>query len=292
MPDASHGHVRPRGTARLPGAPTRGSASASAAPSPRRRPRGHRPRSRRLGRRGVVGVGGRLSERSSGAGRLARATIQGRGRIGSRAVYDRARLKQKKLFLEPVSHSHGDTVIVILVRAARAGDCGAVYAASDHGLPTLRVCAALAAAGPQRGTRCLTIAKDATPHNLASEKQNARAGLGSAAPAGRRQTAGRRTTSGARRLDMPLVRAEQDCQQEAIARTDAEGWCEREAHRPARSISNSASRAGARARPACGSCTVVVEGVGMGRCSPIEHPRAVEGSERRSHQQGRARVPP
>ena len=171
MPDASHGHARPRGTARLPGAPARGSASASAAPSPRRRPRGHRPRSRRLGRRGVVGVGGRLSERSSGAGRLARATIQGRGRIGSRAVYDRARLKQKKLFLEPVSHSHGDTVNVILVRAARAGDCGAVYAASDHGLPTLRVCAALAAAGPQRGTRCLTIAKDATPHNLASENR-------------------------------------------------------------------------------------------------------------------------
>ena len=226
--------------------------------------------------------------------------------FGFTAGVDRARARKPNCVSNPFDHSyrhgthagsrrmvtHTVVVIYILVRAARAGDCGAVYEARDHGLPTLRVCAALAAAGPQRGTRCLTIAKDATPHNLASEKQNARAALGSAAPAGRRQTAGRRKTSGARRLDLPLVRAEQDCQQEAIARTDAEGWCEREAHRPARSISNSASRAGARARPACGSCTVVVEGVGMGRCSPIEHPRAVEGSERRSHQQGRARVPP
>ena len=191
--------------------------------------------------------------------------------FGFTAGVDRARARKPNCVSNPFDHSyrhgthagsrrmvtHTVVVIYILVRAARAGDCGAVYEARDHGLPTLRVCAALAAAGPQRGTRCLTIAKDATPHNLASEKQNARAALGSAAPAGRRQTAGRRKTSGARRLDLPLVRAEQDCQQEAIARTDAEGWSERERHIDPRARSRTLRAEQGRALgPRVGLCAV------------------------------------
>ena len=228
--------------------------------------------------------------------------------FGFTAGVDRARARKPNCVSNPFDHSyrhgthagsrrmvtHTVVVIYILVRAARAGDCGAVYEARDHGLPTLRVCAALAAAGPQRGTRCLTIAKDATPHNLASEKQNARAALGSAAPAGRRQTAGRRKTSGARRLDCHSCAPSRTVSKRpSLAPTPKGGARERGTSTRALDLELcEPSRCARSARVWVCARYGGGEGVGMGRRSAIEQPHAVEGSERRSHQQGRARAPP